>query len=131
MKTTIAVAALLASLGASAQAPPEPYQSAFESGNSLLSMAVNRSTDEAGFGKALFYVRGVTDATSGITHCAPGEVTNGQVLAMAVALIESTPSLRHRTAAACVNHVLREAFPCPGAAKPTGKPISKPGTKPT
>lgn len=122
MKNSIATAAMsLVCIAAGAQAPPEPFQSAFESGNSLLSRALNRSTNEADFGKALFFVRGVSDATSGTTHCAPESVTNGQILAMSIKLLEEWPEQRHRAAASYVIHAMREAFPCPSSQKPITK----------
>lgn len=119
MKTIIAAAILLVSLSASAQV--RPHQTFFESGNDLLAKIKSRPNDETGYGNALHYIRGVADGTSGITHCTPNEVTNGQMLDMAADLIEVNPSLRHRSAAAFVGHALSVAFPCPKAVKPATK----------
>ena len=117
MKTTIALAVLFVSLGAAAQSTP--YQNAFETGNDLMSKIVNRASDETSFGKALFYVRGVADATSGISQCAPGSVTNGQMMDIVLDLIRQTPTLRHYSAGSYVTHALAEAFPCPKPKSPT------------
>lgn len=63
--------------------------------------------------RALSFVAGISDATHGLDHCAPSDVTIGQTLDMVKKTLDSAPELRHLSAASFVVFTLKTAFPCP------------------
>jgi hypothetical protein len=63
-------------------------------------------------GTALGYIMGVADTTMGVSHCAPANVTAGQVEAMVMQHLRMYPERRHRTGDSIVIEVLKAAWPC-------------------
>ena len=101
MKATLILAAALAATSASAE---------FLTGNELL----ERINAEASYdrGIALGYIMGAFDAGQGTTHCAPANVTAGQVRDMVKNVLTSAPAARHHSADSFVSYALMEAWPC-------------------
>jgi len=73
-----------------------------------------RATSETWYdrGTAMGYIMGVTDTTLGISHCAPKNVTAGQVEAMVLQHLRLFPERRNRTGDSIVIEVLKNAWPC-------------------
>lgn len=82
----------------------------FYSGNKLLELMQGSHTEQMA---ALGYVIGAADATRGVGHCIPSQVTAGQVNDMVKQQLENNPSLRHITADIHVVYALGKAWPCP------------------
>lgn len=82
----------------------------FVDGNKLL----NQMKDSAYFnqGHALGYVAGVADMGLGVVHCAPSNLTAGQLNDMVRNYLENTPAERHLTGDTIVNKVLKTVWPC-------------------
>ena len=106
MKRALTAAALVA-LCATAHAN-------FKDGNRLLADLNNSSGSATQILPALGlgYIMGVADAYGGITHCAPENVTAGQIRDMVRNFLENTPAIRHLPANDIVGHVLKSAWPC-------------------
>jgi hypothetical protein len=83
----------------------------FWDGNKLLERATGETWYEKGV--AIGYIMGVTDTTLGISHCAPSNVTAGQVEAMVVQHLRLFPERRARTGDSLVIEVLKATWPCP------------------
>lgn len=83
----------------------------FKDGNKLLSELNSEVYYTKGV--AMGYIMGVADAVSGVTHCAPPNVTAGQINDMVKNMLENTPSIRHWTADVIINYVLKSTWPCP------------------
>lgn len=82
----------------------------FKDGNMLL-----REMNDEGYvnpSVALGYVAGVFDVGQGINHCAPQNVTQGQVRDMVQQYLTTYPSMRNNMADRIVFHVLKSAWPC-------------------
>lgn len=89
----------------------------FLDGNTLLQhLRASNVVDRA---MALGYVQGVSDAGYTIAHCAPGNMTAGQLQDMVKAYLEATPSGRHQSADVIIMEMLRKAFPCPARGRGT------------
>lgn len=82
----------------------------FKDGNKLLSQIQSSGAE---YGIALGYVTGVADATVGIYHCPPPNITAGQVTDMVKLHLEQHPDKRHLSADTHVVYVLKSAWPCP------------------
>ena len=102
MKHIIAALALVASTTASAQ---------FYNGNDLLHRM--DSGDSSQNMLAMGYVAGVVDMTRGEYHCAPANVTLGQVRDMVRNYIYNNPANRHMNGSVLVALPLVEIWPCP------------------
>jgi hypothetical protein len=102
MKHIITALALVASTTASAQ---------FYNGNDLLHRM--DSGDSSQNMLAMGYVAGVVDMTRGEYHCAPANVTLGQVRDMVRNYIYNTPANRHMNGAVLVTLPLISVWPCP------------------
>lgn len=100
MKHIITTIVLFASTTASAD---------FYTGNELL----DRMQDPARAGIAMGYVAGVSDMGSGEYHCAPGDVTLGQIRDMVKQYLINNPRNRHMSAAVLVSIPLIDTWPCP------------------
>ena len=100
MKRFISIALLTVSTAASAD---------FYSGNDLL----ERMQDPARSAIAMGYVAGVSDMGSGEYHCAPPDVTLGQVRDMVRQYLINNPTNRHMSAAVLVTLPMMNAWPCP------------------
>jgi hypothetical protein len=83
----------------------------FWDGNKLL----ERATSEGWYdrGTAIGYVMGVTDTTYGVIHCAPSNLTAGQVEAMVLQHLRAYPARRTQSGDSIVMEVLKAAWPCP------------------
>lgn len=87
-----------------------PAHAEFKDGNMLL-----HDIDDDGYvnpSVALGYIAGVFDTGQGVTHCAPANVTQGQVRDMVRSYLVNYPSVRANMADRIVIHVLRSAWPC-------------------
>ena len=62
---------------------------------------------------AIGYITGVADALTGITFCAPYNITSGQIYDMTKQYLERFPANRHNSADRIIDHVLKTAWPCP------------------
>lgn len=82
----------------------------FKDGNKLLYQITGEHTDKM---IALGYITGVSDTQHGVLHCAPPNVTAGQILDMVKIHLQNSPSTRHMSADLHVTYVLKEAWPCP------------------
>ena len=82
----------------------------FKDGNRLLSQLNSTGME---YMNALGYVTGVADTLYGVTHCAPANVTAGQITDMVRNYLENVPATRHHSADRHVHHVLKSAWPCP------------------
>ena len=102
MKKIITIIALFVAASAHAE---------FKDGNKLLSELNHEVFYTRGV--AMGYIMGVSDAGAGVIHCAPPNVTAGQVQDMVKNYLESTPAMRHWTADVIINYVLKSAWPCP------------------
>ena len=87
-------------------------QAFFKDGNKLLSEINDTSPTYVPPAIALGYITGVSDALSGITHCAPTNVTAGQMRDMVQNYMQNTPAVRHLPANQIVSHVLKGVWPC-------------------
>ena len=85
-------------------------QAEFKDGNKLYSDLTGNHGAQM---LALGYITGVADALGGVTHCAPANVTAGQIFDMTKQYLEENPSLRHFTADLIVSRVLGRTWPCP------------------
>lgn len=101
MKATLILAAALAATSASAE---------FMTGNELLSRINSETNYERG--TAIGYIMGAFDAGQGTTHCAPANVTAGQVRDMVRNVLTAAPAARHHSADSFVSYALMEAWPC-------------------
>ena len=81
----------------------------FKDGNNLLNQIKGDTYD---YVHAVGYITGVSDATRGVTHCPPSNVSAGQITDMVRLHLESVPSVRHLTADTHVTYVLKKAWPC-------------------
>lgn len=66
------------------------------------------------------YVAGVTDAGLGVTHCAPANVTLGQVMDLVRNHLTQYPERRNRSGDVLINQALRAAWPCPQRSRGQG-----------
>jgi hypothetical protein len=102
MKHIITALALVASTTASAQ---------FYSGNELLQRMDSDNAHNQML--AMGYVAGVVDMTRGDFHCAPANVTLGQVRDMVRNYLVNTPANRHMNGSVLVTLPLMNVWPCP------------------
>ena len=100
MKRLLLMAVMAASTLAHAQ---------FWDGNKLYHEMTGSTNDKL---MALGYVVGVADALGNVTHCAPANVTAGQVFDMTRQYLEENPSLRHFSADLIVSRVMGRVWPC-------------------
>lgn len=107
MKKLITAAALFLSLTAHAE---------FYSGNDLLAKLTSESVVDRSVGHG--YILGAFDSLNNFNHCAPKNVTGGQVRDMVISFLRDNPADRHHTADQVVHHVLKHSWPC-AANKPT------------
>ena len=82
----------------------------FETGNTLLSKIDSINTVEQMV--ALGYIKGIADAHSGTSICAPLSVTAGQINDMVAQFLRVYPEHRSYTGGSIVLHVLSSAWPC-------------------
>lgn len=87
-----------------------PAHAEFYDGNRLLQRMNGDTLDQMA---ALGYVAGVWDAFSGVTICAPPNVTLNQVRDMTKALLVANPEHRHQAADRFVIAAGTTVFPCP------------------
>jgi hypothetical protein len=87
-----------------------PAHAEFLTGNKLLQLIKSSAENERNF--AFGYVAGAFDTGHGAVHCAPENVTVGQVTDMVKNLLETTPSQRHKSADQFVNAMLSTTWPC-------------------
>jgi len=86
----------------------------FVDGNKLHSWLNGDESDQiAGKG----YVVGVFDSFHGLVHCAPANVSIGQVSEMAKIALRADPATRHEGASLLVLLMLEKYWPCPKKAK--------------
>jgi hypothetical protein len=92
---------------------------AFYTGNDLAKWmveyekSVNDNLDSAFMaGQNAGYVDGISDSTSGIIWCNPGNVTNGQVSKIVSKYLHNNPEKLHLYAYSLVTQALKEALPC-------------------
>lgn len=83
----------------------------FYTGNDLYNKLTSDNAIERMVG--LGFVVGVSDTVQGVTHCAPDNITAGQIRDMVRQHLEATPSVRHYAAEVQVRYVLNRAWPCP------------------
>jgi hypothetical protein len=86
-------------------------QAEFVDGNQLLSQL----RDTGSYfkqGHAMGYIAGVADMGYGVVHCAPTNLTQGQLNDMIKNYLENTPAERHLTGDVIVNKVLKTMWPC-------------------
>lgn len=86
-------------------------QAEFQDGNKLLSMLKDSGYFNQGY--AMGYIAGIADMGVGFVHCAPPNVTAGQMNDMVKNYLENTPAERHLTGDIVVNRVLKAVWPCP------------------
>ena len=87
-----------------------PAHAEFMDGNKLYErMTSGKNTDYA---MTLGYIIGVADTMQEVAHCAPPNVTAGQLIDMVKLHLEQNPSQRNRTGDLIVIHVLKTAWPC-------------------
>ena len=82
----------------------------FVDGNKLLSQMKDSSYFSQGH--AMGYVAGVADVGIGFIHCAPSNLTAGQLNDMIKNYLENTPAERHLSGDTIVNKVLKSVWPC-------------------
>lgn len=82
----------------------------FVDGNKLLSQI--KDSGYFSQGHALGYIAGVADTGLGVIHCAPSNLTAGQLNDMVRNYLENTPAERHLTGDTIVNKVLKTVWPC-------------------
>jgi len=82
----------------------------FMDGNKLLSNMKDSSYFNQGH--AMGYVVGIADMGLGVVHCAPSNMTAGQLNDMIKNYLENTPAERHLTGDTIVNKVLKTMWPC-------------------
>lgn len=82
----------------------------FWDGNKLLSRIESSNFYEQGL--AMGYVIGIADMGYGVIHCAPSNVTAGQLNDMVKNYLNNVPAQRHRSGDVIVNHVLKSTWPC-------------------
>lgn len=83
----------------------------FYTGNDLYNKLISDNAIERMVG--LGFVIGVFDTAQSVAHCAPDNITAGQVRDMVRQHLEATPSVRHYAAEVQVRYVLSRAWPCP------------------
>ena len=88
-----------------------PALAEFKDGNRLLSQ-LNTGTG-SDYMNALGYITGVADVLYGVTHCAPPNVTAGQITDMVRNYLDNFPATRHLSADRHIHHVLKSTWPCP------------------
>jgi len=82
----------------------------FNDGNQLLSKLKDSSYFSQGYGMG--YIAGIADMGVGVVHCAPPNVTAGQLNDMVKNYLDNTPADRHLTGDTIVNKVLKTVWPC-------------------
>lgn len=100
MKKIIALAALMCGTA----------HADFLLGNDLFSRLQSDKVVERAVG--LGYVMGVFDVGQNITHCAPANVTSGQIKDMVQQHLDSVPAARHMAAESHVSYILGKTWPC-------------------
>lgn len=85
-------------------------QAEFMDGNKLLGNLKDSSYFGQGYG--LGYIAGIADMGLGVIHCAPSNVTAGQLNDMLKNYLENTPAERHQSGDVIVNRVLKSMWPC-------------------
>ena len=83
----------------------------FVDGNNLLSQLKDTGSYFKQ-GHAMGYIAGVADMGYGVVHCAPSNLTQGQLSDMIRNYLENTPAERHLTGDAVVNKILKTMWPC-------------------
>lgn len=97
-------AIILAMLASSAHAE-------FMTGNKLLELMQEKdSPTRSSF--SIGYVIGVSDSGAGAVHCAPQDVTAGQVRDLVKAYLEQSPAVRHLPADTIILSLMKTAWPC-------------------
>jgi hypothetical protein len=81
----------------------------FADGNKLLKDMTGDIYDRM---HAMGYVVGVFDMGRNVIHCAPNNVTAGQINDMVKNYLDNTPAERHLTGDTIVNRVLKAVWPC-------------------
>ena len=89
-----------------------PAQAQMADGNKLYSELQKSANNNLAWGFAYGYVGGVFDANTGVSFCAPSEVTLGQATAMTEKFLAENPAIRHFAASAIIVHVLSRVWPC-------------------
>jgi len=84
-------------------------QAEFMDGNMLLQRLGGTHGEQM---MALGYVIGVSDALHHVVHCAPVNVTSGQMRDMVTNYLSNVPAERHLVANVLVARVLRSTWPC-------------------
>jgi hypothetical protein len=84
-------------------------QAEFADGNKLLKDMTGEFGERM---HAIGYVTGVFDTGKGILHCAPANVTAGQINDMVKNYLENMPAERHFTGDIIVSKVLKAVWPC-------------------
>jgi hypothetical protein len=79
----------------------------FFSGNDVYEL---HSTNEKGF---LYYTAGVFDSGHNAYHCAPSNVTTGQVADMFYQFLRDNPNVRSFTAESIARSLFKTTWPCP------------------
>jgi hypothetical protein len=97
-----------------------PAHAEFVDGNKLLSR-IDNSSSYYEQGAAMGYIMGVADTGLGILHCAPPNVTAGQLQDMVRNYLINVPAQRHQSADILINRVLKATWPCPD--RPAGRPL--------
>ena len=82
----------------------------FNDGNQLLSKLKDSSYFNHGYGMG--YIAGIADMGVGVVHCAPPNVTAGQLNDMVRNYLDNTPADRHLSGDTIVNKVLKTVWPC-------------------
>lgn len=82
----------------------------FLDGNKLLSHLKDSGFFNQGY--AMGYITGIADMGLGVVHCAPSNMTAGQINDMVRNYLENTPAERHLTGDTIVNKVLKTVWPC-------------------
>lgn len=85
-------------------------QAEFQDGNKLLSNLKDSAYFSQGY--AMGYIAGIADMGLGVVHCAPANVTAGQLNDMVKNYLENTPAERHLSGDILVNRVLKTVWPC-------------------
>ena len=86
----------------------------FVDGNKLHSWITG---DDSGQLVGKGYIAGVFDAFHGLGHCAPANVTLGQVTEMTKITLSANPANRHEGASLLILVMLERYWPCPKKAK--------------
>ena len=84
-------------------------QAEFYTGNDLLRQMNGNHSEKM---SALGYVAGVSDALQKAVHCAPMNVTVGQIHDMFYQHLTSRPEVRHFSADSILANLLKNTWPC-------------------